>query len=271
MSAGALDATVTHFHVAGLPMAADTADLLGVWETIPATSRSLFDVTDEQAEAPVWRVELAPDLAQATADLAHCEQLLAVSQQALPLARRRFDAYLHRVSTAGGTASAFTVGELESCQPESDLGILLPTRYGEEQPEPFFMGDRLTRGWAETANRVHVFVAQVVRFLAHYAWIETTQEAIFVGRTEVGWTGDIQTIWRAGVKPALAGLHQRNVALALASRATLLRLFAIITEGALSLAVCLATPGGAILTLPAAWRFINGVLAEHRRYHHMRS
>ncbi|MEJ2267272.1 MAG: hypothetical protein P8X95_27830 [Anaerolineales bacterium] len=42
----------------------------------------------------------------------------------------------------------------------------------------------------------------------------------------------------------------------------MLRTFIVTTQGAAKLSILLATPGGAILALPAAWKYVNQILAE---------
>jgi hypothetical protein len=46
------------------------------------------------------------------------------------------------------------------------------------------------------------------------------------------------------------------------SRAAVLRVIACVTRGAVAISVRLALPGGAVLALPVAWRFVQRVLAE---------
>jgi hypothetical protein len=83
-----------------------------------------------------------------------------------------------------------------------------------------------------------------------------------LGQTTVSWSGDVNTVWRVGLSPEDVKLHQRTLALALQSRDTLLQILVMATQFAVKLSVLLAMPGGAILALPAAWKFINQVLAE---------
>jgi hypothetical protein len=46
----------------------------------------------------------------------------------------------------------------------------------------------------------------------------------------------------------------------------LIRTFAMAAHAAVKLSLLSAMPGGAVLALPAAWKFINHVLAEAGRY-----
>jgi hypothetical protein len=91
--------------------------------------------------------------------------------------------------------------------------------------------------------------------------VETRAEGRLLARTIVGWGGDAGTAWAVPFDPAAATLHGRTLALALAARATLLRRLALAARGAATLGALLA-PGGALLALPAAWRFIGEVVDE---------
>ena len=104
------------------------------------------------------------------------------------------------------------------------------------------------------------------RALAHYAAVETAVQGRLLGRTTVSWMGDMNTVWHAGLDPTSAVLHQRTLALALASRDTWMRMVVVVARGAIALSVLLTTPGGAILALPAAWKFVHQVLSELEKY-----
>ncbi len=110
------------------------------------------------------------------------------------------------------------------------------------------------------------FVEQVRRFVGHYAWVETRTQGQLLGQTAVSWTGDANTVWQEGLDPAQMALHQRTLTLALASRDTVIRTFILVASGAARLSVLLATPGGAILALRAAWKFVKQVQAELERH-----
>ena len=83
-----------------------------------------------------------------------------------------------------------------------------------------------------------------------------------LARTVVGWTGDLDTLWEQYLRPEQIDLHRRSLNLAITSRAAMLRTFIVTTQGAAKLSILLATPGGAILALPAAWKYVNQILAE---------
>jgi hypothetical protein len=94
------------------------------------------------------------------------------------------------------------------------------------------------------------------------AWVETRIQDELAARSLLGLGGDVRTVCRPGLGPRGAGLHQEGVRLVVASRAAFLRVVAVVTRGAVAISVRLALPGGPVLALPVAWRFVQRVLAE---------
>jgi hypothetical protein len=89
-----------------------------------------------------------------------------------------------------------------------------------------------------------------------------------VGRTRVSWLGDADTTWRTPVTAEQIALHQRAVTLALNTRAAMMRVAVLVIQGARLLAqlpAIAASPIGIVMVIPAAWRFLDQVLAEARR------
>jgi hypothetical protein len=235
--------------------AAATPDIFGLWATVAAPVA--FGVGGV-AEGPLWRANLAPDQRAAQAQIGGGEALLASSDLALAEAAGRLEALAR-----GQAAQSF--GGTTLPQPEAELMEAL-NELGMGGATSFGLGERLAAGWEEAAQRFQGFAGQVRDSVATIARVETCrqgQDQPF-GRTVVGWTGDTRTVWMAGVDLVQAELHHRTVTLALRSRATLLRTLAVAARGAITLSTLLATPGGALLALPAAWRFINQVMSEAR-------
>lgn len=240
------------FELRDAAAAVATPDIFGLWVTAPAA----FDAAGADS-APLWRANLAADLRVAASQLAGGEALLDSSRLALASAAERLNALAG--SRQGG--QAFAAATLP--QPERELLDLL-NDLGAGDVASFALGDRLAAGWEQAAGRFQKFVGQVRESIASRARVETRLQgqAQPFGRTVVGWLGDTETVWATNVDRAQTELHGRTVTLALRSRATLLKTFAIAARGAITLSLMLATPGGALLALPAAWRFINQVLAE---------
>jgi hypothetical protein len=252
---------VFEFHDGALSEAAP--EVVGLWETVPSASPPglVFAATATTSlDAPVWRVNLPADLSRAAAHLASGEARLRESRQALATAADRLQAF----TQAQRMGVAFGVGPAEPAlpQPEAELLVWLQGREAGRRQVSFGLGDEVTSEWERVTQQVQRIVERLLQLVAHYAWVETHLQERLVGRTAVSWTGDVHTVWSEPISAAHAALHQRALAVALASRDTLLRTFALAARGALTLSILLGTPGGAVLALPAAWRFINQVLAE---------
>lgn len=226
------------------------------------------------AEAPVWRANLPADLHQAAERLDKAEEGLEASQQALTVATDRIDALVERRSTglafdtpvAGALAAETFAAGAGLAEPERELlGLLQEAKTGRP-PVSFAAGEEVSGGLRQAAQQFQGFMERVRQVVAHYAWVETHVEGELLGRTTVGWTGDMRTAWQEGLDPAQMALHQRTLTLALASRETLIQTLVVVTSGAARLSMLLSTPVGAILALPAAWKFINQVRAEIEKH-----
>ncbi len=257
----------TVFELAGAGLADTALDVLGVWTATPAAPAEAvaFDTTTAPApDAPVWRANLPADPERAAAELAGGEGRLGASHEALTEAQVRLGAFV-AARTAGPAFDTLSV-PADGAAPEAELWLLLQEIEQGRPPSSFGLGDSLVGGWEQANQQFQAFIEQVSRLVAYYAWVETRQAGRIVGRTAVGWTGDVDTVWPAAAQPDQAELHRRTLALALASRDALVRMVALVTSGAVKLSVLLTTPGGAVLALPAAWKFINQVLAELEKH-----
>lgn len=273
-------------------MLADAASphLLGLWAPVPTapeaaigfgvgdTGREL-DGTDGQGqapEAPVWRVNLPADVVQAATYLEQGEQRLIAVQQALPLARTRLRTLIaQRQGTGLDSAGRSFDLAARSALPPAETELLAAVDFiqtgGQQAPPP----DALSFGGVgpseqpeqasliqQGMQQVQDFARQVLQTVAHYAWVETRIEGHLLGRTVVGWTGSMETIW--AFQPAMpqVALHGRMLDLALASRTALVRMFVMVMQGAVQMTVLVANPAGALLMVPAVWKFFNRVIAE---------
>jgi hypothetical protein len=102
--------------------------------------------------------------------------------------------------------------------------------------------------------------------VTHFAWVETRQGDLLIGRSVVGWSGDLDTLWRPGLTTEQRELHRRSLHQALASRNILLHAVVVTVRSAAKLAVLLTTPGGALLALPVAWKFVKEIMADIEKY-----
>ena len=137
-----------------------------------------------------------------------------------------------------------------------------------EAPAGYGLREAAGGGLTQAAERFQAFLDGLAQQLAHYAWVETRSQGQLLACTVVGWTGDTRTHWLEGIAPSKMAMHRRAVALAMDSRLRLLETLAFISGNALRLArlpVLLSLPGGAILALPLAWKFIDDVRNELER------
>jgi len=231
--------------------------VLGAWIPIamsPAEAVAFGVGGPGRGEEAVWRADLPADRDRTTARVAAAEAKLEDSRAALAEAERRLVAYVAAQRAAPPFARATEAG------PEEELtGLLDEIRTGEPAVRPYGMGERITGGLQGAIEEVRAFLARLTQVIGHYAWVETTQDGQVAARTAVSWMGDIETVWPARLDAGQAALHERALGLALQSRDTLVRLFVVVLTGAVQLAALLTMPGGAILALAAAWRFINRV------------
>ena len=238
-------------------------ELLGLWVTVPAASAGQLAFAappPSPTTAARWRVNLSGDPSQAAAELGQAEVRLARSQQALAVAAERLNGLV--AAQRSGVTFDLYPGRTELAQPETELLTLLRTLQEGTSAVDFGLGETMVAGWEQANEQLQTFVGRLLHSVSHYAWVETRLEGHLLGWTVLSWTGAVETIWQAGLSSAQAALHERAVALALASRETLIRTLVVVAQGAVTLSVLLAAPGGAVLALPAAWKFINQVTTE---------
>jgi hypothetical protein len=193
----------------------------------------------------------------AARQIAAGEASLEAAQRGLEAASCRLDAFVESQST--GLSFGVDRAEISPAKPEAQLLKALTEIREGRGAMSFSPGEDRANWWTQGAPRIEAFVRRGLQFIVHYAWVESEMEGRLLGRTAVSWTGDMDTVWPEDVRPDQAALHQRALALALASRDTMIRTVIIAARGAAKLSMAMATPGGAIVALPAVWDFINRV------------
>jgi len=216
----------TAFELSEEPSTTAGADVLGVWRVgPPAPSVAFAAPRSTTPEVPLWRIDLPADPVHATRRLEAGQARLLAASTRLVDATARLDAALDR-SRPG---MAFTA----------------------ETPIPGTSAEAELAGWQRLMSGCRPS-----------AWVETRIQGELVARSLLGLGGDVRTVCRPGLGPRDAGLHRDGVSLVVASRAAFLRVVACVTRGAVAISVRLALPGGPVLALPVAWRFVQRVLAE---------
>ena len=267
------------------------ADPMALWDFGPAaaTGEASFDLAAAGAFEPaaagaseppaIWRLDVPADRGRAGARLDQIEAELAAYERALDAAGSRLDAFIIQRETGTDVSFAGATIGTEAPPAERELAALLDVAAGlpgpsGTEPSPsqavsFEAGERALPRWDDVADELARFATQVQRFLAHYAWVETQLDGMLLARTTVSWTGDVRTTWAQASLAADPGVHRRALVLALRSRAAMLRMFLLVVTGAVRIVPLLSVPGGAILALPAVWRFINQVRSELERQSHL--
>ncbi len=146
--------------------------------------------------------------------------------------------------------------------PESELLRMLGVIEAREVPQSF---DSSKPGSGElnlVGKQFQTAFERLLRLFSHFAWVDTLVLGQLIGRTEVGWTGNMNTTWSERLDKTQMDLHRRNLETALVSRNTSLRAMTLSVQTAAKLSVLLATPGGAILALPVAWKFVNQIMIQ---------
>jgi hypothetical protein len=244
--------------------------VLGVWETTQPEGALSFAAPGAKAPAvdvPVWSVSISGDLRQAASDLDGRLAQVESSREALAAARTRLDALVTRKQST--TEVSFAVASAGPDLPAAEQELLkqLAVAKGESAEVSFGLFGLPSRGDLEAAEgQFKAMMARIAQSLLYYALVETRVEGQLAGRTSIAWSADAKTLWRRGARAEVFALHQRSLRLAVESRNSLLRMFMLTAQAAVKLSVLLATPGGQLLALPAAWKFINRVLAEIGQY-----
>jgi hypothetical protein len=252
------------FTLSGISATYSIASLLGVWQASAAPEEITFtSPASVQHQAPVWRADFPRDMSLATVHIARAERSGNAAHTSLLHAEQRLEAVCRGIRTEQAKAVSFGSTPLDPATRE--LLALLDEIPQNTDMVSYDLRDALGGRWIEAMEQCRHVLDQLRLHLVSYAQVETRIDGRLIGCTVVGWTGDAATTWQRGLAPAEGALHQQTLAAALATRAALFYTVAVITRGATELsklALVLSTPGGMLLALPAAWRFVRWVLAE---------
>ncbi len=259
MSADEHSPPVSESHAAGRA----APDVLELWAA--ALDASPAAIAFGAGAAPLedarpWRIDLPEDPAAADMLLSDLEAQIDSSEHALAEAAGRLNTFVTTQQAAPSfspTSPAATLG-----RPEAELLALLEEARTGTPATAFGLGEKIDEGLDTATARLREVVDRVLRAMTHFAWVETQIQGQLLCRTGISWTGDESSVWQANPDPAQIALHQRALNVAIASRNTFIRTFITAAGGAAKLSALLATPGGAVLALPAAWKFVNRVLDE---------
>ena len=236
-------------------------------ESSGAPAVSFAASEDETTPAATWRLDLPPDHQAATQALDMYASQAQASLQVLDALPERVESLVSRVQATDTAGLSFSAAE-EPDLPSEDAGLLLSLFEIDRLAEQVSFGleERLPQDWQVSYRQFQAAASRLLRSISHLAWVETSQGGQLLGRTAVGWAGDMQTVYLHALLPQQVGLHQRSLEVALASRYALIRLFTATVAASSRISLLLATPGGALLSLPAVWKYGNQILSEIERY-----
>jgi hypothetical protein len=243
--------------------------LAGPWQPAPPAPVSFAaGATPAQDDHPTWRVNLPGDEQEAQRALLEAELQVAAAEAALDQVPARLEAVSSAQARGPGVSFDAASFSVEPGSPEADMLVLLGhvQAVEEGQAVSFGVGDVAARAWEEARTQFDAFVQQLQREVLNFAWVETNVQARILARTSVGWSGDNNTIWLQQLDQAERDMHRRALQVAVKSRALRIRMFATVTGGAAKLSFLLATPAGAVMALPAAWRYVTEILEQVKTY-----
>ena len=244
--------------------------LWNTWETapLPRTDQPAFFGLGDPAleEVSLFQVDLPADPRSAEKQLQSAEEAIDQAGLALETVPARLDRLVGQAQSGTlGQASFSLEGESGLGPAEADLLASLGAMPGGPAVESFGLMDKVA-DWKEAQKEFLENFERVQQLLVHLAWVETRLDGSLLARTIVDWSGDLGTVWKINVMEAQRELHQRSLAVALASRIALLRLLSTVLTATTKISVLLATPGAQILALPAAWRYVNQILKDFETY-----
>lgn len=201
--------------------------------------------------APCWQVDLSEDLEHAAAELARGDQRVADLAVRLDNARAQL---VHAVDHMGARP-----GEAAWAMPD-ELALLVSGAGARPAGGPISFG--IDPDWSAMASKAEAALEGIWRLVRYPSWVETRRGSVLLARTAVSWSGDTRSLTTPLLTPAVMRIHARSVSLAVRSRNAWARLLLTLMSGSARLASMAATPAGAAMALPMAWRFIRRVLAE---------
>lgn len=116
--------------------------------------------------------------------------------------------------------------------------------------------------WSAMVGEVEAALESMWRLVRYPTWVETRRGGVLLARSAMSWSGDTRSLATPLLTPSMVAIHARSVAQSVRSRNAWARLLLTLMSGSARLASMAATPAGAAMALPMAWRFLRRVLAE---------
>lgn len=247
-------------------------DPFGIWNVAESgpTSYSVEAAPPSAAAIELtWRVEL-PAAPQPALDLLHA-RAADVERGLADLAsvQRSLESFSQVPSFAGEEEHAAQKNALRDMvalyQPSEVTAYGLGDMFKGKDKEAEQRERQAQAEEREAQTQWESFVQQVQQTLRDAVRIETVIGGRTAGVTRVSWGGNFATFWSAGAPGSTRDMHRQALTVALNSRTALLRVIGVVAGGAAGLAAKAGIPGGQVLLLPAAWKYVRAVLAELRQ------
>ena len=261
------DKSQVAFNLFDVTLAEMSPELLGLWTTQSRSLDVAFDLSSgTTSSVPLWRANLPADLKKAAIQVTDSEARLNRSQRALGKVSDRISCLV--IPALGvKTDLAFDLSHVgqQFEQPEQELlaslqEIQRTQEIGQSQSfgvDQYFLNNQ-NRGFKQFKS----LSERLLGMVTNYAWVETQLQGQTFAQTVISWKSDVHSVWERGINSDQIELHQRTLALSLASQNTLFQTFSVAVQTAVKLSVVLSMPGGFILALPATWKFIHQVMAQ---------
>jgi hypothetical protein len=166
-----------------------------------------------------------------------------------------------RMAKAGGLSVSFD-SSMQS--PERELLSALQT-WDDEAIS--FSSEDGAQGREAAGAKISGFLNQVLERVHVVAQVETRVDGALVASTRVGLTGDVGCAVAEVIEQSELDAHAQSVEAELRVRRAWTRLVLSTLQMAVKLALATGA-GNPLLALPAAWKFMRGVLAERRQLEH---
>lgn len=221
----------------------------------------------ETVEVSRWQMNLPANTQEADDLLAQSEAQVHSTGQALEETPSRLDRFIAELgSHKEGPVSFDLSTETAAALPPAESELLNWLEAVQPEPVSFGLPALPRKELLDASVQVQQTLAGMLQQVLYLAWVETNLGKRTLARTVVSWGGDSDSVWSPLLLPDEITLHRRSLRLAVVSRLALLRLIMTVTQGAAKISVLIAAPGANLLALPAAWKFVNRILAEIEAY-----
>jgi hypothetical protein len=183
------------------------------------------------------------------------------SRQELAATERRLYEFVRMAGRSAEPARAFRASAFAAGTPEAQLSRMLVSLHGAgTYGWPGSLDE-----WRQALQEFNTFVDGLTRHIAYYAYLETQVAGQRMALSAVTWLGDFASAFQSGASAEQLAGHLEALSAAVRGREQLMQTFVIVARGAAQLAkiaVLATTPGGILLALAAALKFVTSTLEQ---------